>query len=99
MGEETGRKSALRHVKTIVLLAVILAISLAPTIALRFFPREASALVLEPVWNILGPRTGFPRESLAAIWIVISFVLAIVTASALLLVLAREFVRYVRESG
>ena len=99
MGEETGRKSALRHVKTIVLLAVILTISLTPAIALRIFPRETSALMLEPVWSIIGQRTGFPRESLAAIWIVISFVLAVVTASALLLVLAREFVRYVRESG
>jgi hypothetical protein len=99
MGEETGRKSPLRHAATVVVLAVILTISLAPTIALRFFPREASALMLEPAWNILGARTGFPRESLTAIWIVVSFVLAIVAASTLLLVLAREFVRYARESG
>lgn len=99
MGEETGRKSALKHVKAILLLAVILAISLTPAIALRFFPRETSALMLEPFWSILAPRTGLLRESLVAIWIVISFVLAVVTASALLLVLAREFARYVRESS
>ena len=89
----------MRHVKTIVLLAVILTISLTPAIALRFFPREASVLMLEPVWSIVEQRTGFPRESLAATWIIISFVLAVGTASSLLLVLAREFVRYARESG
>jgi len=98
MGEETGRKSALRHVKAIVL-AVILAISLAPAVALRFFPREASVLMLEPAWNILGPITGLPRNSLVAIWIIVSFVLAIVIASALFLVFTVELARYSRESG
>jgi hypothetical protein len=99
MGEETGRKSPLRHVKAIVLLAVILAISLTPAITLRFFPRETSAYMLEPLWAILGPRIGFPRESIAAIWIVISFLLAVLSASALLLVLARSFADYGRGSG
>ncbi len=99
MGEETGRKSPLRHVKAIVLLAAILAISLTPAIGLRFFPRETSAYMLEPVWAILVPRIGFPRESLAAIWIVVSFFLAVLSASALLLLLARAFAGYGRGSG
>jgi len=96
MGEETGRKSPLRHAKTIVFLAVILAVSLAPAIALRFFPRETSALMLAPVWSVIGSRTGFSRENVAAVWFVISFVLATLTASALLLVLVQVLTRSVR---
>jgi hypothetical protein len=99
MGEETGRKSPLRHAKTIIVLAVILAISLAPAIVLRFFPQEALAYMLAPVWSAIGARTGFPTESVASVWIMTSFVLATVTASALLLVLARDSVGYVRKSG
>jgi len=99
MGEETGRKSPLRHAKTIVVLAVILAISLAPAIALRFFPLEALGYVLAPVWSAIGARTGFSTESVASVWIMTSFVLATLTASALLLILARDSVRYVRKSG
>ena len=89
----------MRYVKAIVLLAAILAISLTPAIALRFFPRETSAYALDPVWAILGPRTGFPRESIAAIWILISFFLALLSASALLLVLARAFAGYGKGTG
>jgi len=99
MGEETGRKSPLRHAKTIVVLAVILAISLTPAIALRFFPRETSALILAPAWTLIESRTGLPRESVAAVWIMISFVLATLTASALLLVLANSLARSVREGS
>jgi hypothetical protein len=99
MGEETGRKSPLRHAKTIVVLAVILAISLAPAMALRFFPRETSAYVLAPVWSAIGARTGLSTENIASVWIMTSFVLATVTASALLLILARDSVSYVRKSG
>ena len=93
MGEETGRKSPLRHAKTIVVLAVILAISLAPAIALRFFPLEALAYVLAPVWSAIGSRTGFSTESVASVWIMTSFVLATVAASALLLVMGRALTR------
>jgi hypothetical protein len=96
MGEETGRKSPLRHAETIVLLAVILAVSLTPAIALRFFPRETSALMLAPVSSAIESRTGFSRESVAAVWIIISFVLATLSASALLLVLAHALTRSVR---
>jgi hypothetical protein len=99
MGEETGRKSPLRHAKTIVVLAVILAISLAPAIVLRFFPRETLAYALAPAWSAIGARTGFPTGSVASVWIMTSFVMATLTASALLLILARDSVRYVRKSG
>jgi len=89
----------LRHAKTIVVLTVILAISLTPAIALRFFPRETSSLMLAPVWSVIESRTGLPRESVAAVWIMISFVLATLTASALLLVLANSLARSVREGS
>ena len=87
----------MRHAKVIVLLAVILAISLAPAIALRFFPGENSVLV--PTWIVIESRTGFPRGSVAAVWIMISFVLATLTGSALLLVFAHALARSVREGS
>ncbi len=87
----------MRHAKTIVVLAVILAISLAPAITLRFFPSESS--VLAPTWTAIESRTGFPRESVAAVWIMISFVLATLTGSALLVVLALALARSVREGS
>jgi hypothetical protein len=96
MGEETGRKSPLRHAKTTVVLAVILAISLAPAIILRFFPRETLAYVLAPVWSAIGSRTGFSTESVASIWIMTSFVVATIAASVLLLVLAHTLIGSVR---
>jgi hypothetical protein len=99
MGEEAGRKSPLRHAATIFILAVILAISLAPALVFRFFPRETSAYVLAPVWSAISSRTGFSTESVASVWIMASFVIATVTASALLLVLARELTRSVRRSS
>jgi hypothetical protein len=89
----------LRHAATIVVLAVILAISLAPAIVLRFFPSETSVYVLTPAWSAIGSRTGFSTESVASVWIMTSFVLATVTASALLVVLARELTRSVRRGG
>ena len=89
----------MRHAATIVVLAVILAISLAPAVVLRFFPSETSEYLLAPVWNAIGSRIGFPAESIASVWIVTSFVLATVTASALLVVLARELTRSVRRGG
>jgi hypothetical protein len=96
MGEETGRKSPLRHAKTIVFLAVILAISLAPAIILRFFPRETLAYTLAPAWSTIGSRTGFSTESVASIWIMTSFVVATIAASVLLLVLAHTLIGSVR---
>ena len=89
----------MRHAKTIVFLAVILTISLAPAIVLRFFPLEALGYVLAPVWSAIGTKTGFSTESVASVWIMSSFVLATATASTLLLILARDSVRYVRKSG
>ena len=83
----------MRHAKTIVVLAVILAISLAPAIALRFFPLEALGYVLAPVWSAIGSRIGFSTESVASVWIMTSFVLATVAASALLLVMERALTR------
>jgi len=85
----------LRHAKTTVFLAVILAVSLAPAITLRFLPRETSAYVLAPVWTAIGSRIGLSTETVASVWIMTSFVLAIVSASALLLVLTRALTRSV----
>jgi hypothetical protein len=99
MGEETGRKSPLRHAVTIVVLAVILAISLAPAIVLRYFPSETPAYVLTSVWSAIGSRTGFSTESVASVWIITSFVLATITASALLVVIAHELTRSVRRGS
>jgi CBS-domain-containing membrane protein len=99
MGEEAGRKSPLRHANTIALLAAILAVSLAPAIALRFFPREASASMLAPISGAIASVTGFSSESVAAVLIVTMFVLTTVTASALVLVLARVLFRPVRGSS
>jgi hypothetical protein len=99
MGEETGRKSPLRHAKTTVVLAVILAISLAPAIILRFFPRETLAYMLAPAWSAIASRTGFSTESVASVWIMTSFVLAIITASSLLFVLAHTLASSVRRGS
>jgi hypothetical protein len=99
MGEETGRKSALRHVNVILFLAVILAISLAPAIALRVFPRETVGYLVDPVLTVLGHGMGSSKEVLTAIWMVTSFVVTIVTASALVVILAGELIRSVRENG
>ena len=96
MGEETGRKSPLRHANTIALLSVILAVSLAPAIAIKFFPSEASALMLDPVSSAIEAGTGISSESVAAACIMTMFVLTIVTASALVVVLARVLFRSVR---
>ncbi len=85
----------MRHATTIVILAVVLAISLTPAIALRFFPLETSALILVPVWTVIGSKIGVPSESAAGVWIVVSFVLATFAASALLLVLARTVTKSV----
>jgi hypothetical protein len=98
MGEETGRKSALRLVKLTVLLAVIFTASLAPAISFRLFPRETVGYFLKPIWSIVGSRIGFSKEVSVAVGIIISFVLAIVTGSTLLFVLLSNFTRSVRES-
>jgi uncharacterized membrane protein YeaQ/YmgE (transglycosylase-associated protein family) len=98
MGEETGRKSALRRVKLTVLLAVIFAVSLAPALSLRLFPRETLGYFLEPIWSIVGSRIGYSKEASVAVGIVASFVIAIVTGSVLLFVLFRGLTRSVRES-
>ena len=98
MGEETGRKSALRRVKLTVLLAVIFAVSLAPAISFRLFPRETVGYFLEPIWSIVGSRIGFSKEVSVAVGIVASFILAVLTGSVLLFVLFRDLTRSVRES-
>jgi len=89
----------LRRVKLTLLLAVILAIGLAPAVAIRLFPRETSVYFLEPLWNIAGSRTGFSKDVFAAVGIVSSFLLAIVAASGILLILTGELARSVRGSG
>ena len=86
----------MRHAETIAVLAVILAISLAPAIILRFFPKETLAYVLGPVWSAIGSRTGFSTESVASVWIMTSFVVATIAASILLLVLAHSLTSSVR---
>jgi hypothetical protein len=97
MGEETGRKSALRRVKLAVLLAVIFAVSLAPALSFRLFPRETIGYFLEPIWSIVGSRIGFSKEVSVAVGIVASFVMALITGSALLFVLFSDLTRSVRE--
>jgi hypothetical protein len=98
MGEETGRKSALRRVKLTVLLAVIFAVSLAPAISFQLFPHETIGYFLEPIWNIVGSRIGLSKEASVAVGIVSSFVVALMTGSALLFVLFSDLTRSVRES-
>jgi hypothetical protein len=88
----------LRRVKLTLLLAVILALSLAPAILLRFYPRETVGYLLKPLWNVIESQTGLSAQSTAAIGLVGTFVVAVIAASALLLVLAKEFLRSVRES-
>ena len=98
MGEETGRKSALRRVKLTVLLAVIFAVSLAPAISFRLFPRETLGYFLEPIWSIVGSRIGFSKEASVAVGIIASFAIAILTGSALFFVLFSDLTRSARKS-
>ena len=98
MGEETGRKSALRRVKLTVLLAVIFAVSLAPALSSRLFPSETIGYFLEPIWSIVGSRIGLSKEASATVGIVSSFVLAVITGSVLLFVLFRDLTRSAGES-
>ena len=88
----------MRHVKLTLLLAVILALSLAPAVLLEFFPRESLGYLLTPLWKTIESQTGFSEQFTAAVGLVATFVVAIVSAAALLLVLVREFSRFVRES-
>jgi hypothetical protein len=88
----------LRRVKLTLLLAVILALSLAPAILLRFYPRETLGYLLNPLWGIIESQTGLSAQLTAAISLVATFVVVSVVASALLLVLAKEVLRSVRES-
>jgi hypothetical protein len=88
----------LRRVKLTLLLAVILAISLAPAMLLRLYPSETQRYLLNPLWGIIGSRTGVSAQLAAAISLVATFVVAVVAASALLLVLAKEYLRSLRES-
>ena len=99
MGEETGRKSALRNVKLTILLAIIFAISLTPATGIRFFPDETATYLLEPAWSMFGSRIGVSKEAFNAIGIVTSFVSAIISGSGLLFVLFRELARSVRQKG
>jgi len=87
----------LRRVKLTLLLAVIFALSLAPAMLLRFYPRETLGYLLNPLWGMIESLTGFSRQSIAAFSIVATFVVAVVAASALSLMLAKEFIRSMRE--
>ncbi len=88
----------MRRVKSIVLLAVIFAISLAPALSFQLFPRETVGYFLEPIWKIVGSRIGFSKEASVAVGIVASFVLAVITGSALLFVLFSDLTKSVRKS-
>jgi hypothetical protein len=79
----------LRRVKLTLLLAVILAISLAPAILLRYLPRETVRYMLTPLWNTIESQTGFSEQFIAAIGLLATFIVAITAAAALLLVLVR----------
>ena len=87
----------MRRVKLTLLLAVIFALSLAPAMLLRFYPRETLGYLLNPLWGMIESLTGFSRQSIAAFSIVATFVVAVVAASALSLMLAKEFIRSMRE--
>jgi len=88
----------LRRVKSIVLLAVIFALSLAPALSFQLFPRETVGYFLEPIWKIVGSRIGFSKEASVAVGIVASFVLAVITGSALLFVSFSDLTKSVRKS-
>jgi hypothetical protein len=88
----------LRRVKLTLLLAVILALSLAPAMLLRLYPRETLGYLLDPLWGIIESQTGFSGQLAAAISLLATFVVAVLTASALLLVLAKEFFRSMKGS-
>lgn len=88
----------MRNVKRAVLLAIVLAISLTPAIGIRLFPQETATFLLEPAWSILGSRLGLAKEAFKAIGIVATFLLVVISGSALLLVLFRELARSVRQS-
>jgi hypothetical protein len=88
----------LRRVKLTLLLALILALSIAPAILLRLYPRETLEYLLNPLWNTIESQTGFSAQLAAAISLVATFIVAVAAASALLLVLTKEVLRSVRES-
>lgn len=88
----------MRRVKLTLLLAVILALSLAPAMLLRLYPRETLGYLLDPLWGIIESQTGFSGQLAAAISLLATFVVAVLTASALLLVLAKEFFRSMKGS-
>jgi hypothetical protein len=99
MGEETGRKSALRNVKLTILIAIVFTVSLTPAVGIRFFPDETATYLLEPAWSIFGSRMGLSKEAFKAFGIVTSFLSAIISGSALLFVLFRELARSVRQKA
>ena len=88
----------MRHARLALLLAVILALSLGPAILLRLYPLETLGYLLNPLWGIIESQTGFSEQSAAPISIVATFVIAVVAASALLLVFAKELLRSARKS-
>jgi Na+/H+ antiporter NhaB len=88
----------LRRVNLTLLLAVILALSLAPAILLRFFPRETLSYLLTPLWKTIESQTGLSEQFTAAIGLLATFVVAIAVAAALILVLLKEFARSVSEN-
>ena len=88
----------MRRVKLTLLLAVVLALSLAPSILLRLYPRETLVYLLDPLWGSIESQTGVSAQLAAAISILTTFIVAVLAASALLFVLAGELLRSVRES-
>jgi hypothetical protein len=88
----------LRRVKLTLLLAVILALSLAPAILLRYFPRETVGYMLTPLWKTIEKQTGFSEQFIAAISLLATFIVAITAAAALLLLLVSGFSAITREN-
>ncbi len=88
----------MRHVKLVALLAVILAVSLGPSILFRFYPNETLGYLLNPLWGMVKSQTGLSGQLAAAISLVGTFVVTVVAASALSLILAGELLRSARGS-
>jgi hypothetical protein len=97
MGQQAGRKSALRRAKLTVLLTVILALSLAPAILLQQYPRETLEYVFNPFWGAIGLQTGSSLLSIGAIYLIATFIAAVVAAAALAIVITDELWRSVRQ--
>lgn len=88
----------MRRAKLTLLLAAILALSLAPAILLQLYPRETLEYIFNPFWGAIGSQTGSSVQSISAIDLVATFIVAVIAATALSIVLTKELLRSLRES-